>query len=555
MLQRIKIENFALFENAECLFSPGLNIISGETGAGKTILMEALSAVLGGKVSSDFIRTEAKNFYIEAQFVKVSKDTCALLSANDIVVDDDKVLVTRRYSQGRSEQSINGVRVTLAILKLLAQDLIDLHGQHEHQALLREQTHLALIDGYDSRIATIHAKYLSEYLFYKKSLKQLADYEQLSKNTDQRNDILNWQIREIGETALTIGEEEQLEEQGKILANAEKIATATSRCYAMLSGGKDKGAIDKLYVARQEIDTLVRFYPGLAEHSSILNQAALALEDVSEAVRDIGNNVEFNQQKLNTCYSRLEQIKKLKRKYGASIAEILEFKAAAEHELNAIENIDEQISQCKKDIDAVLVSLSKIAEELSAIRVEAAQRFSQILTGELSELAMAGGRLQVEITQQSEFSESGRDCVEIMFSANIGEPVKPLSKVASGGELSRIALAIKAQQNINVDANTVVFDEIDTGVGGKTALVVAQKLEEIAQNRQVLCITHLAQIASVAKKQFLLKKSVENNRTASNLVELSTADRITEIARMLAGNVNEKSLAMAEELLKKSEDK
>ena len=169
MLQRIKIENFALFENAECLFSPGLNIISGETGAGKTILMEALSAVLGGKVSSDFIRTEAKNFYIEAQFVKVSKDTCALLSANDIVVDDDKVLVTRRYSQGRSEQSINGVRVTLAILKLLAQDLIDLHGQHEHQALLREQTHLALIDGYDSRIATIHAKYLSEYLFYKKS--------------------------------------------------------------------------------------------------------------------------------------------------------------------------------------------------------------------------------------------------------------------------------------------------------------------------------------------------------------------------------------------------
>ena len=555
MLQRIKIENFALFESAECVFSSGLNIISGETGAGKTILMEALSAVLGGKVSSDFIRTDAKNFYIEAQFIQVSKATGALLSANDIDSDDDKVLVTRRYSQGRSEQSINGVRVSLAILKLLAQDLIDLHGQHEHQALLREQTHLVLIDGYDSRIVTTHAKYLNEYLFYKKCVKRLTDCEQLSRNTDQRNDILNWQIREIGEMTLTIGEEEQLEEQGKILANAEKIATAAAHCYSMLSGGKDKGAIDKLSLAKQDIDTLVRYYPSLAEHSTIIDQAVLTLEDASEAVRDIGNNVEFNQQKLNACYSRLEQIKKLKRKYGASIAEILEFKTAAELELSALENIDAQILQCKKDIDTVLLSLSKIAEELSAIRVEAAQCFSQILTGELSELAMLGGRLQVEITQQAEFTESGRDCVEIMFSANIGEPVKPLSKVASGGELSRIALAIKAQQNINVDANTVVFDEIDTGVGGKTALVVARKLKKIAENRQVLCITHLAQIASVANKQFLLKKSVENNRTASNLVELSAIERKTEIARMLAGIINEKSLAMAEELLEKSEGK
>ncbi|MFA6074578.1 MAG: DNA repair protein RecN [Negativicutes bacterium] len=554
MLQKLTIENFALFESATCDFSVGLNVISGETGAGKTILMEALNAALGGKVSSDFIRTDAKCFYIEAQFAAVSAGTILQLKANDIAVDADRVLVTRRYTMGKSEQSVNGVRVTLATLKLLAQDLIDLHGQHEHQALLREQTHLAIIDCYDSRITGVYEKYLKEYTLYRKTVKQLNDYEQLGKNAAQRSDILAWQIQEISEAALTPGEEEQLEDSGKILANAEKIALAATHCYSMLRGGKDSGVIDKLYLAKQDIEMLARYYPPIAEQVGAVNSAALAMEDVSETVRDIGNSVEFNQQKLNTCYSRLEQIKKLKRKYGASVDEILAFRLAAERELDEIENLDVQIQQCKNDIAKVLQCLSKSAEELSALRLEAARMFSKTLTAELSELAMSGGRLQVEITQQSEFTETGRDSVEIMFSANIGEPVKPLSKVASGGELSRIALAIKSQMNINSDANTVVFDEIDSGVGGKTALVVAEKLKKIAQTRQVLCITHLAQIASIADKQFLLIKMVENNRTASNIVELTAIDRKTEIARMLSGIVNDKSIAMAEELLKKPEE-
>ena len=516
--------------------------------------MEALSAVLGGKVSIDFIRTDTKYFYIEALFTAVSVETLLALSSNGITADAGQVLVTRRYTQGRSEQSINGVRVSLATLKLLAQDLIDLHGQHEHQALLREQTHLALVDGCDSRIASVSNDYARYYLGYKKCLARLEECEQLGKNAEQRNDILTWQIREISEAALNPGEEEELEEQGKILANAEKIATAATHCYSLLSGGKDKGAIDKLYLAKQDIEVLARYYPKIQDQIVTINSAALAMEDVSETVRDIGSKVEFNQQKLNSCYERLELFKKLKRKYGASIAEILEFKASAERELTAIENLDEQIKNCQSDITFALQKLAAVADQLSALRLDAAQMFSKVLTVELAELAMLGGRLQAELTQQPEFSETGRDSVEIMFSANIGEPVKPLSKVASGGELSRIALAIKARLTTTLDANTVVFDEIDTGVGGKTALIVAEKLKNIAKNRQVLCITHLAQIAAIANRQFLLKKTVDNNRTASNITELAPIERRAEIARMLAGIVNDKSIAMAGELLEKSEE-
>ena len=322
----------------------------------------------------------------------------------------------------------------------------------------------------------------------------------------------------------------------------------------MLSGGKDKGAIDKLYLAKQDIEVLARYYPKIQDQIVTINSAALAMEDVSETVRDIGSKVEFNQQKLNSCYERLELFKKLKRKYGASIAEILEFKASAERELTAIENLDEQIKNCQSDITFALQKLAAVADQLSALRLDAAQMFSKVLTVELAELAMLGGRLQAELTQQPEFSETGRDSVEIMFSANIGEPVKPLSKVASGGELSRIALAIKARLTTTLDANTVVFDEIDTGVGGKTALIVAEKLKNIAKNRQVLCITHLAQIAAIANRQFLLKKTVDNNRTASNITELAPIERRAEIARMLAGIVNDKSIAMAGELLEKSEE-
>ena len=550
MLQKITIENFALYERAQCEFTAGLNVISGETGAGKSILMEALNAVLGGKVSADYIRSGCKYFVVEAVFDNIPSSV-AVLCAQYAIRCDGTLCIMRRYAQGRSEQTVNGVRLTLAQLKELAQYLVDVHGQHEHQALLRESTHLRLLDSFEPAITEKLVNYRAHYKHYRDISKKLDELHARASTAAQRQDILNWQIKEIAEANLKVGEDEELEHKGKVLANAEKIALAANNCHEAIEGsGRGQGALSGIGRAGEALEVLTRYYPQLIDYQQQLKQVELILADIAEIARDTVDNIEYSPQALDACYTRLEAIKKLRRKYGETVRDILQYQDDAKRELDEIENFDAHVDTLKAEITAVNKLLEQLADELSVARAVAADKLARELTIGLAQLAMQGGRLQAEITRNSELSESGWDSVEIMFSANTGEPVKPLVRVASGGELSRIALAVRASINQNEDVATVVFDEVDAGVGGKTAFAVARKLRAIARSRQVLCISHLAQIAAAAHSQFLLEKTTINDRTASNVRRVDDCERRRELARMLAGCINEKSLAMADELLK-----
>lgn len=552
MLRSLIISNFALIEYADIEFSPQLNIITGETGAGKSIFMEALGVALGERASADLIRSGCDALRVEAVFdIGAQAAICDLLQDMDIPLEEDgSLLIVRKISRhGKNTIQLNGFQVPLAQLRQLSEYLLDMHGQHENQALLRPTTYLPLVDGLLAD-QTALSSYQQSYRTWQHMTQELDTLRQQGRDREQRIDILNWQTQEIFAAQLQIGEEEALEEELLRSANVEKIVTGSRKAYALLQDGEEgRGAMSLLAEVRRELETVTRYDRQLAACNQAIGDAFFLLEEQSHELNRYCDEIEFDPERLAEIQERLDVIHKLKRKYGGSIEEILAFGSAAADELSALTNQDERIAALQEQATKIEATLQKLAAALHAQREDASRKLAAGIKGHLTDLGLPHALFAVKIERKAEFGPQGTDDVQLLFSANPGEEPRPLHKVASGGELSRIALALKSMSAI-IDASCMVFDEIDTGIGGKTAQMVSDKILDLSRSKQILCITHLPQIAAAADRHIYIEKQQSATQTQSVIRVLTADEQVSELARMSSGHADTSSvLAHARQML------
>ena len=518
MLKSLTVWNFALLEHVEIAFGAGLNILTGETGAGKSILIDALGAVLGRRVSASAIRTGCDWLRVEAVFDVTGQDALrSYLSEQAVDSDDGTLILTRQVARtGRSNVLVNGCHITLAVLKAIGAYLVDVHGQNENLALLKEANQYALVDGESPETAAALASYRKAYAAFQEKQAALAARQHDAREVAQRLDMLRWQAQEIEDAKLESGEDEQHEDE------------------------------------------------------KMVDEAEISLQEAAYEIRDYGDAMDFSPQKLNALQSRMDAIDKLRKKYGATVADILEHLADVQKELEAIENYDDDVAALKQEIAEAGQALAAAAKTLTATRTQSAARLTKAIGAQLAALGMKKAQFTVELVPlasdatgsektvvpdaaegSSSCGSRGAERIRMMFSANPGEAAKPLESVASGGELSRIALAIKAVSAARDDAvPSMVFDEIDTGLGGRTAQMVAERIALVACYKQVLCITHLPQIACMADVHLYILKHSEAGHTVTDVRRLTDAQRVNEIARMASGSdVTAASLDNAREML------
>lgn len=555
MLKTLTVWNFALLEHVQIEFGSGLNILTGETGAGKSILIDSLGAVLGQRVSSEAIRTGADWLRVEAVFLVENKSRLwDFLQMQAIDVDEDTLIVTRQVTKnGKNMILVNGCHVTLSILKKLGEFLIDIHGQNENLALLRTENQFALLDGSDAAIGAQLAVYRTCFERWNSLREELSDKEAASREYAQRLDMLRWQVKEIGEAKLRAGEAEELERDIARLANAEKITGYVESSYELLNGGGKNpvGILEALAKIKQNLISLERFDSSQEDTRKMVEDAYCQLQEASYNLRDYGEDMEFDPQKLDRLESRMDTIDKLRKKYGATIEDVLQHAQKAGEELAEIENYDADIAELKAAIGQSLRQVRHEAETLTGLRQDAAVRLSGLIEKQLLALGMPNARFHIVLAPLPAPAGRGADSVEMLFSANAGEAERSLQKVASGGELSRISLAIKTVEAAQDDSvSSMVFDEIDTGIGGRTAQMVAERIAEVSIYKQVLCITHLPQIACMADVHLYLTKETQEGKTVTCVHRLDEGNRINEIARMASGiDVTAASLDNAREMV------
>lgn len=541
MLKSLTVWNFALLEHVQVEFEPGLNILTGETGAGKSILIDSLGAVLGARMSADMVRSGCDWLRVEAVFSleDESLGLHELLTQQAIDDADKELIITRQLTRaGRSTALVNGCHVTLAVLRQIGAYLVDIHGQNENLALLKEENQFHLLDGYDSDVSEALAAYECVYREWREKKKAYAEKQQASREYAQRLDMLHWQDKEISEANLKPGEDEQLEADIRKLSHAEKIVGSVEESYQLLEGGGGNGlgVLPALSQVKKDLEEIGRFDDALANAQKMVEEAYISLQEASYELRDYGESVEFSPERLDQLQSRMDVIYRLCKKYGATLEDVLAHQAKVEQELTEIENYDEDIAALEKKIAALEEKLGQKADALTKLRTAAAQDLSAAIEEQLFALGMPKARFHIRVEQAEDYSANGRDDVAMFFSANPGEAEKPLQKVASGGELSRIALAIKTvASSRDSSVPSMVFDEIDTGIGGRTAQMVAERIALVAQYKQVLCITHLPQIACMADAHLYISKRTVEGTTATQIRPLSERERISEIARMASG--------------------
>lgn len=551
MLKTLSIWNFALIEHIQIEFNRGLNILTGETGAGKSILLGALGMVIGHRSNLDVIRSNADFMRVEAVFSIMNEQAIKdFLLKNNILIEDDTLIITRQIlASGRNIIQINNCHTTLAILRQLGEMLVDIHGQHANQALLKPQKQLNLIDEYDNgAINRQKAVYAQIYYHWLELKEKLAKSKTNTQEMAQRLDMLNWQINEIQNAKLEVDEDTKLEEQIKVLANAEKISLLSQNAYNLLYEGGN--ILSSLAQLRKDTESLAHYDENMAKVHQSVEDAYFQLQDSADEIRDFGEKIDYSPQKLDAMQSRMEEINKLRRKYGSSIEEILAYCEKAKDELSYIENYDANLAQLEQEVADLTQELKQEAATLHKLREQSATKLTDdIITG-LKSLSMPDARMKVNLWLNDDFSENGADDVEFLFSANLGEDMKLLQKIVSGGELSRIALAIKTITAQKDDVELMVFDEVDSGVGGKTAQMMAEKIARISRYRQVICITHLPQIAAMADAHFYIHKETKDNKTFTNITEIDYGARLAEIARMASGTeLTQASMENAEEML------
>ena len=541
MLKSLTVWNFALLEHVQVEFQSGLNILTGETGAGKSILIDSLGAVLGARMSADMVRSGCDWLRVEAVFSleDESLGLHELLTQQAIDDSDKELIITRQLTRaGRSTALVNGCHVTLAILRQIGAYLVDIHGQNENLALLKEENQFHLLDGYDPDVAEALAAYTCAYREWREKKKAYAEKQQASREYAQRLDMLHWQDKEISEANLKAGEDEALEAEIRKLSHAEKIVGSIEESYELLEGGGGSGlgVLPALSQVKKDLEDISRFDDALANAQKMVEEAYISLQEASYELRDYGESVEFSPARLDQLQSRMDVIYRLCKKYGATLGDVLAHQEKVERELSEIENYDEDIAALEKEIAALEKELGKKAAALTELRRAAAKDLSSAIEEQLFALGMPKAQLAIRVEPAADYGPRGRDEVAMFFSANPGEAEKPLQRVASGGELSRIALAIKTvASSRDSSVPSMVFDEIDTGIGGRTAQMVAERIALVAQYKQVLCITHLPQIACMADAHLYISKRTEEGTTATQIRPLSERERISEIARMASG--------------------
>ncbi|WP_026760865.1 DNA repair protein RecN [Selenomonas ruminantium] len=556
MLKTLTVWNFALLEHVQVEFGEGLNILTGETGAGKSILIDALGAILGQRVSSDAIRTGCDWLRVEAVFTldDESLGLHELLAGQAIDDSEGLLIITRQVTKGgRSMVLVNGCHVTLTILKQIGAFLVDIHGQNENLALLKEESQFALLDNYDPDLTEALAAYRQTYGLWKGKKQEHAEKEQSAREYAQRLDMLRWQDKEISEAELKENEDEELEAEIRKLSHAEKIAGFVEESYNLLDVGTGNGSAVLTAVAKvkKNLEDMSRYDDNLANTYTMVEEAYISLQEAAGELRDYGESLEFQPAKLDKLQNRMDVIDRLCRKYGATIADVLEHQQKVQQELMDIENYDEDMAKLEREIAALEEKLRQKAEHLTNLRQRAAGELASAIGGQLVALGMPQAAFHIRVEPAEKYLGNGADTVAMYFSANPGEEEKLLSKVASGGELSRIALAIKtvaASRDSSVPS--MVFDEIDTGIGGRTAQMVAERIALVAQYKQVLCITHLPQIACMADNHLYIAKTSAGDSTVTQVRPLSERERISEIARMASGvDVTTASLDNAKEMV------
>ena len=556
MLKTLTVWNFALLEHVQVEFGSGLNILTGETGAGKSILIDSLGAILGHRISADSIRTGCDWLRVEAVFSLDDESLGLHELLNQQAIDDSEglLIITRQVTRGgRSMVLVNGCHVTLAVLKQIGSFLVDIHGQNENLSLLKEESQFQLLNSYDPDLLEAIAAYRLVYDKWREKQKDYTEKEQASREYAQRLDMLRWQDKEISEAKLQENEDEVLESEIRKLSHAEKIAGFVEDSYNLLDNG-NKGGVGVLVALSQvkkNLEDMTTYDDSLANALKIVEEAYISLQEAAYEVRDYGESMEFSPEKLDKLQQRMDVIYRLRKKYGATIADVLAHQQKVQQELAAIENYDDDMAAMAKEIEALKGRLKIKAAELTRLRKRAALELSRSICEQLQALGMPKAVFRIGVTPADKYLPTGNDNVAMFFSANPGEQEKLLQKVASGGELSRIALAIKtvaASRDSSVPS--MVFDEIDTGIGGRTAQMVAERIALVAAYKQVLCITHLPQIACMADIHLYIAKESAGENTITKIRPLTERERISEIARMASGaDITTASLDNAKEMV------
>ena len=547
MLSLLHIENIAVIECAEISFDRGFNVLTGETGAGKSIVIDAISAILGERAYRDMIRTGTQMASVRAVFTGVPE--LPWFEENGVEYDSETVIQRQIHLDGKNVCRVNGSLVSVSILRKLGIQLINIHGQHDTASLFDEDNHLTMLDAFADN-QQLQADYQEKYAAVSALRREIDRMTMDEGEKLRRMETLRYQIAEIEKAELEPGEDEALEERRKILQNSEKLSDGLNDAAECLYGGEDSdGAAGLLAQAEYALSRLARFSDSFSSLHERVNDLKYQVQDIAEEVRDARDELSYSADELEQIESRLDVIHKLRRKYGVTCADILEYLDQAKKELDDIEFADDHLERLKGKLQKAEKQAWDAALVLRKNRQETAQNLSERILTELAQLDMPRVQFQCQF-QEQELGSTGADAVAFYMSANAGEALKPLSKVASGGELARIMLAMKNVLAEKDQVETLIFDEVDTGVSGRAAQKVAEKLRRVAAHKQVLCVTHLPQLAALADTHLLIAKSERDGRTYTTVTPLDLEGRKRELARIIGGaNITETTLKSAEEML------
>ncbi len=549
MLELLHIENIAVIRQADITFRPGFNALTGETGAGKSIVIDAISAILGQRAYRDAIRTGASRAFISAVFHGVPD--YPWFQENSVPVDEGEVLIQREiFADGRNACRVNGIPVTVSILRGLGQQLIQIHGQHDSAQLFDEANHLAMLDAFADH-APLMERYRNAYLEMDALRKRIRSLQMDEAEKARRVENLTFQIQEIDRAELKVGEDQELEEKRKLMRSGEKLMNALNEAAGALYGGDDTdGAVSLVSQAQHALGLVADVSESIDTAYNQVTELSYSVVDAAERVRDLRDSFDFSPGELEAVESRLDVIHRLRRKYGATCEDILNYQKKCKKELDEIQMADDTIAQLQTQFRVKAKAAKALAAELSESRHQAAKQFEVRLISELRQLDMPRVQFVCQLEPLKHLEESGGDSCRFMMSANIGEELRQMNRVASGGELARIMLAMKNVLSEKDHIPTMIFDEVDTGVSGRAAQKVAEKLHSVSQGKQVLVVTHLPQIAAMADTHFLISKAEKDGRTYTSVTPLNLEGRKAEIARLIGGaKITSNTLKSAEEML------
>ena len=535
MLQNLHVKNLALIDECEVEFSDGLNILSGETGAGKSIIIGSINLALGEKVSKEMLRDNEKPAFVELIFSVEDKKIIEPLRELDVEVEDGCVILSRKITQSRAVGRVNGEAVSVSRMKEIASYLIDIHGQHEHQSLLSKKKHLDILDEYAKQSLGDKKQQLSVTYKAYRALKD--EYEKSNIDNEERSrelSFLEYEVKEIEEASLVSGEDEELEAQFRKFSNGKKIMEGVNAAYSA-TGGEMESASELIGRAVRELSQVSGYDEDVEALESQLSEIDSLLSDFNHEISGYISQAEFDEETFYETQKRLDEINHLKSKYGNSIDDILISLNEKRERISVLNDYDSYLQKLEQQLAKKEKELAQISDEVSEIRQRSAVKLVSEIKSALNDLNFLDVQFDMQFDRLPDYTANGIDAPEFLISTNPGEPLKPLGKVASGGELSRIMLGIKTIMAENDHIESLIFDEIDSGISGRTAQMVSEKMNELGRNHQIICITHLPQIAAMADAHFLIEKAVENKSTVSRIRRLSDNDSVAELARMLGG--------------------